>query len=99
MSKTPPTTGRSHRLSEFQSSVEDVPESFRHTKAELPVLLNTLQQTKEAIEAGSVRDETEKALLPAIEGCRTQIKSLDDLLLKVLPASGDSWTKRNTKAI
>src|SRR5271170_3700626 len=88
-----------HRLSEFQSSVEDVPESFRHIKAELPVLLDTLQQTKEAIEAGSVRDETKKALLPAIEGCRIQIKSLDDVLLKVLPAPGDSWTKRSRKAI
>jgi hypothetical protein len=88
-----------HRLSEFHSSVEDVPESFRHIKAELPVLLDTLQQTKEAVEAGSVRDETKKALLPAIEGCRIQIKSLDDVLLKVLPASGDSWTKRSTKAI
>jgi len=88
-----------HRLSEFQSSIEGVPESFRHIKAELPVLLNTLQQTKEAVEAGSVRDETMKALLPAIEGCRIQIRSLDDVLLKILPASGDSWTKRSTKAL
>jgi hypothetical protein len=66
-----------HRLSEFQSSVEDVPESFRHIKAELPVLLDTLRQTKEAIEAGSIGNETKQALLPAIESCRIQIKSLE----------------------
>ena len=58
-----------HRLTEFQSSVENVPESFRHIKAKLPLLLHTLQQTKEAIEAGSIKDDTKKALLPAIEGC------------------------------
>ena len=88
-----------HRLNEFQSSAGDVPTSFRHIKAELPVLLDTLQQTKEAIEACSVRYETKKALLPAIEGCRFQIRSLDDVLMKALPTSGDSWTKRSRKAI
>src|SRR5437588_12941043 len=88
-----------HRLNEFQSSVGDVPESFRHIKAELPVLLEALQKTKEAIEAGSVTDETKNALLPAINGCAEQIRSLNELLLKALPTSGDSWTKRSRKAI
>ncbi|OCL14745.1 hypothetical protein AOQ84DRAFT_351364 [Glonium stellatum] len=58
-----------HRLSEFQFSVENVPKSFRHIKTKLPLLLHTLQQTKEAIEVGSVKDETKKVLHPAIEGC------------------------------
>ena len=88
-----------HRLTEFQSSVEDVPESFRHIKAKLPLLFHTLQQAKEAIEAGSVRDDTKDVLLPAIEGCWEQIKSLDEVLLKTLPKLGDSWTKRSKKAI
>ena len=88
-----------HRLNEFQSNVGDVPESFRHIKAELPVLLDALQRTKEAIEAGSVRDETKNALRPAINGCQEQIKSLDEVLLKALPTSGDSRIKRVRKAI
>src|ERR1700722_8852308 len=88
-----------HRLTEFQSSLEDVPESFRHIKAKLPLLLHTLQQTKEAIETGSIRDDTKQVLLPAIEGCWEQVKALDVVLLKTLPTSGDSWTERSRKAI
>jgi hypothetical protein len=87
------------RLDEFQSSLGEIPESFRHIKAELPVLLDTLQQTKEAIYAGSVRDKTTKALLPAILGCKEQIESLDNILTKMLPATTDSRLRRSTKAI
>jgi hypothetical protein len=34
-----------HRLGEFQSSLGDIPEIFRHIKADLRVLQDTLQQT------------------------------------------------------
>jgi hypothetical protein len=88
-----------HRLGEFQSSLGDIPETFRHIKAELPVLQDTLQQTKEAIDAGFIRDEAGRALLPAIEGCREQIALLDAVLVKILPAQGDSWGRRGRKAI
>lgn len=59
-----------HRLEEFQAGLGEIPMSFRHIKAELPVLQDTLQQTREAIEAGSVRNETKKALDPAIKSLR-----------------------------
>lgn len=87
------------RLNEFQSNAREIPETFQHIKAELPVLLDTLEQTKTAIETGSIRDETKKALLPAIDGCRTQIESLDILIMKVLPLAGDSWRERSRKVI
>jgi len=87
------------RLDEFQSSLGEIPKSFRHIKAELPVLRDTLQQTKDAIDAGFVRDETKTALAPAIEGCMDQIKSLDAILTKTLPTPNDSRLKRGTKAI
>jgi len=87
------------RLNEFQSRVGEIPKTFQHIKAELPVLLDTLKQTKTAIQAGSIRDETKKALLPAIDGCRTQVESLDTVIEKVLPLSGDSWTKKSRKAV
>jgi hypothetical protein len=87
------------RLDEFQSSLGEIPKSFRHIKAELPVLQITLQQTKDAIDAGSIRDETETALRPAIEGCMEQIRALDALLIKTLPTSIDSRLRRGTKAL
>jgi hypothetical protein len=65
-----------HRLEEFQVGLGEVPMSFRHIKAELPVLQDTLQQTREAIEAGSVRNETKKALDPAIKGARNRLDCL-----------------------
>ncbi|KAI9854168.1 MAG: hypothetical protein M1813_001338, partial [Trichoglossum hirsutum] len=87
------------RLEEYQSKLGEIPEVFRHIKAELPVLLDALRQTKAAIDAGCMQDETKKALLPAVEGCGVQIKSLDDMIVKALPVSGDSWARRSRKAL
>ena len=87
------------RLEEYQSKLGEVPEAFRHIKAELPVLLDALRQTKAAIDAGSMQDETKKALLPAVKGCGIQIKLLDDVIVKALPASGASWARRSRKAL
>jgi hypothetical protein len=88
-----------HRLDDFQSSLGDVPRSFRHLKAQLPVLQVTLQQTGKALEAGSVKDEAKEALIPAIKGCAEQIGLLDLILDKVLPTPTDSRLRRGTKAI
>jgi hypothetical protein len=68
------------------------------TKAELPVLLDALRQTKAAIDAGYMQDNSKKALIPAVEGRGIQIQSLDDVIVKVLPASGDSWPARPRSA-
>jgi hypothetical protein len=61
----------------------------------------TLQQIGEAIKAGSVRDETEKALIPTIEGCKDKIQLLDTLLAKILtlPIATDSELRTGTKAV
>ncbi|KAJ4305439.1 hypothetical protein N0V90_000970 [Kalmusia sp. IMI 367209] len=87
------------RLDDYQSQLGEIPEAFSHIKVELPVLLDALQQTQAAIEAGSIRDESEAALTPAIEGCTIQIKLLNDVITKALPTSGDSWIKRGGKAV
>jgi hypothetical protein len=88
-----------HRLDEFRSGVGQVPKSFQHVSAELPVLKATLQNVREAIEASSLSEETEKALIPAIEGCKEQIQVLDSLLAKILPNTTDSRLRRSTKAV
>jgi hypothetical protein len=87
------------RLNGYQSQLGDIPEAFRHIKAELPVLLDALRQTKAAIDAGFIEDESKKALLPAIEGCGKQIRLLDDVIVKALPLSNDSRTTRGWKAL
>ena len=87
------------RLEEYQSGLGDIPEVFYHIKAELPVLLDALRQTKAVIDAGSMQDDSKKALIPAVEGCGIQIQLLDDVIVKALPASGDSWATRGRKAL
>lgn len=87
------------RLDEYQSSLTEIPEAFRHIKAELPVLLDALRQTKAVIDAGSLQDESKRALLPAVEGCNAQIKALDEVIEKSLPTSRDSWARRGRKAL
>ena len=87
------------RLNDYQSKLGEIPEAFRHIKAELPVLLDALRRTQAAIDAGSVQDESKQALLPAIEGCGKQIKLLDDLIAKALPTTDDSWVRKSRKAV
>jgi hypothetical protein len=86
------------RLEEYQSKFGDIPEAFRHIKAELPVLLDALRQTQFAINTGSIKDETKKALFTAIKGCEVQIRLLDNVIGTALPASDDSWIRRGGKA-
>jgi hypothetical protein len=87
------------RLNDFQSTARDTPKTFQHIKAELPVLLNTLKQTRSAIENDSLSDETQAALLPAIDGCRVQVDLLNTMIEKVLPLPSDSWGERSRKTI
>jgi hypothetical protein len=87
------------RLDDFQSSLGEIPKTFQHVKAELPVLLDALKQTKGAISAGSISEETKRALLPAIDGCREQVELLDTIILKTLPLPGDSWREKSKKAL
>ena len=88
-----------HRLNDFQSSRGEIPETFKRVKEELPILLDTLSQTKLAVEKGCTKKETREALSSMVERCRTQITLLDDLIGKSLPQEGDSWRKKASKAI
>lgn len=86
------------RLNEFQANAGEVPKIYQHINNILPVLLETLTQTKIAIEAGLIPDGTKNALLPAIDGCRTQVEALDTVIGKVLPLASDSWREKSKKA-
>ena len=87
------------RLNEFHSNLDEIPKSFQQINTQLPLLLDTLKGTQHAIGAGVIRNDTEKALLSVINGCRVQIESLDAIIDKLLPLSSDSWAKRSKKAL
>jgi hypothetical protein len=86
------------RLNDFQSTTRKIPEAYRQVKSELPLLIHTLNNTKTAIDAGAIPDETTKALGPVLEDCLNQIKSFDSLIEKVLPLPSDSWSEKSRKA-
>jgi hypothetical protein len=87
------------RLDDFQSTLGEIPKAFRHIKAELPVLQETLRQTKDKIDNGAIEDLTKAALLPAVNGCKNQVELLDSLLAETLPVVGDSRFKKTTKTL
>jgi N-terminal domain on NACHT_NTPase and P-loop NTPases len=87
------------RLYEFQSSLDETPKTFRQIKTELPLLLDTLKATKEAIDAGLIKEKTAKALLPIIKACQGEIQSLDAIIVKAISAEEDSRRKRVRKEI
>ncbi len=63
------------------------------------VQLVDFKQTQVAIEKGAIRDETKQALVPVVDGCRTQVEVLDGIIEKALPLPGDSWRRKGSKAI
>lgn len=87
------------RVNEFKNSVNEVPKVFRDIKIELPLLLDTLQRTKEQAELGKITDETQSALLPVVDGCRDQVRLLEEMLSKVLASSDDSSWQRSRKVL
>lgn len=87
------------RLEEFHAYVDEVPYTFISIKHRLPLLLDTLKKTQDAIDVGMIKRETDAALGAVIRDCMLQIQSLEAILLKILPTSQDSWLKRSKRAI
>lgn len=88
-----------HRLHEFQSSLDEVPKSFRDIKIELPLLVDTLQRTKKQTEDGCFSKNTQEAILSVVKGCQLQVRRLNDVLEETLPTKGDSSWTRGKKAL
>ena len=88
-----------HRLNEFQSNIKDVPETFRHIKTQLPLLIDTLKQTQAQADAAHLSEETAKALKLVVEGCLSQVKLLEEILIKALPTKKDSSLRKGLKAL
>jgi hypothetical protein len=76
-----------------------VPQTFREVTNSLPLLLDSLEHIQQDLDDGEVDQNTEAALLPVIQDCTGQIKSLNQILKGTLPAPGDSQWKTATKAL
>jgi N-terminal domain on NACHT_NTPase and P-loop NTPases len=87
------------RLNEFQSSINDVPKTFCDIKNQLPLLIDALGRTQSQAEAGDVSEKTAEALKPVVSGCLSQVKLLDDIIVKAIPAENASTWNRSFKAL
>lgn len=87
------------RLNEYHTQAGEIPTSLRDIKAELGALRDALQHTEQAIATGTLGATADTVLRPTLEGCEGQVKALDDLCARNLPATGDSWRKKTQKAL
>jgi hypothetical protein len=87
-----------NRMNEFKSAVSDVPKVFQDIITVLPLLLNILKQMREQAEQGNISEDTKAALLPVIDGCRTQVELLYNTLNKTLSKKGETAWERGRKA-
>lgn len=87
------------RLSEFSTEAKEVPKIFRQIKVQLPLILNTLQQTKDQAEARHVNEDTAKALKAVVGECTTIVQQLDEILTKTLPNDEASTWQKYRKAL
>ena len=84
-----------NRLNEFKSDTDEVPKTFRSIKIQLPLMVDTLERTQKQAAAGHFNDTTANALKPVVDGCLEQVKRLDRILDKDIPAeNASSWQRR-----
>lgn len=84
-----------NRLDEFKSDINEVPKTFRGIKIQLPLIVDTLKRTQKQADAGHFDDSTANALKPVVDGCLEQVKLLERILNKNVPAEKtSSWQRR-----
>ncbi|MCJ1269570.1 hypothetical protein MMC22_009462 [Lobaria immixta] len=87
------------RLNDFQSKVHDIPQTFQHVKTILPITISGLEQIRSKAQAGTLDSETQKALVPAVDGYGNQVRRLEEILGNVLPVKEDSSWDKMKKAL
>ena len=86
------------RLDDFQSIVDEIPQSLRDLKTLLLILRDTLGRMKAESERGLTGMDTQNAILEVVKYCGLEVQRLDDILVKTLPKPGESGRKRKIKA-
>ena len=78
-----------------------MPKAFQSIAIELPLIIEALHHVETAsTTAGKAPSKaTIAALRPVVEGCRTQVKELDQILQKLKPSSDDRWWGKGKKIV
>jgi hypothetical protein len=87
------------RPNNVQAGTNDIPKSLCYSKAELRVLLLTLQQIHDAIEARHFPQDSTAALLLTLQGCDHSIHDIESMITKALPKHNDRLTKRIVNSV
>lgn len=87
------------RCKEFHSNSKDVPKGFRAISVQLPLVVSSLEQIRGQAESGALGNDSLMSLRPVIEACHEEVKDLEVILKKILPAPDASSWDRNTLAL
>src|ERR1700728_3600263 len=87
------------RLQDFRSSIVEAPKAFREILVQLPLMLDTIERTRQQAESGAFDKATQDALIRVVQGCYLQITELHKVLAKVMPEKTDSSLQRSKKAL
>jgi hypothetical protein len=86
------------RLKDFRSSIVEAPKAFRDILVQLPLILDTLERTRQQAESEPFDKTTQYGLLPVVQGCHAKIIELHKVLAKVMPEKTDNSLQRSKKA-
>lgn len=82
------------RCREFRSRAKDVPKAFRSIYVQLPLVVSSLEQIRAQAESGLLSEDLLISLQPVVEACHEEVKDLEVILNKILPArSASSWDR------
>ena len=87
------------RLQDFRKKVDEVPKAFKSIHVQLPLLIDSLKQTKTQIEAGCISGDKQSNIKNVVQDCHSQLDLLYAILMKVLPQTGDNRLRRMRKAL
>ncbi|MCJ1262023.1 hypothetical protein MMC22_001892 [Lobaria immixta] len=87
------------RLDEFKTNVNDLPQSFLHISAQLPLLVDIANRLHAQACQDELNNTTKRALVPVVKGLTGEIQNLDAVLRKVLPAARASTWEKGVKAV
>jgi hypothetical protein len=82
----------------FGDIVDTLPKMYREARDRLPLILDTLEKTKENAEAGNIDNETCKVLKPVLVQCSANVETLQALFKDIVPAQNASALRVGYKA-